>query len=248
MSFVSFLGPCLIGVGPLFVIFVLFIARKSFLVLLTLASVCYWLVFLLILASIFRPFTPLSDNAGIHAMVLIISILLEQAVKFLLFKFSLQIIDVLQEVGRKTGHGFTALDAIWISFGLGFGQALTHGTFFFVGVLESTSVGASHYIDSCHEMSFFLASSLLTLAFGILHLFSTIVFFRGLTSKNWVQIGAPPFAHLVAGLVTLGNFAESGCVVVIPLNLCIALLICFWALSITWNTIKIQFPRERTIT
>lgn len=248
MSFVSFLGPCLIGVGPLFVIFVLFIARKSFLVLLTLASVFYWLIFLLILASIFRPFTPLEDNAGIHAVVLIFSILLEQSAKYLLFKLSLQVIEVLQEVGRKTGHGFNALDAIWISFGLGFGQALTHGTFFFVGVLESTSIGVSHYLDSCHEMSFYLASALLTLAFGILHLFSTIVFFKGLMSKNWVQIGAPPFAHLVAGLVTLVNYAESGCVVVIPFNLCLAMLICVWALSITWNTIKIQFPRERTIT
>ncbi|KAK9864496.1 hypothetical protein WJX84_009912 [Apatococcus fuscideae] len=54
MGLESFCGLCLIAAGPAAVVYVAVIARKSFLVLLTLASAFYWLVVLMVISALVR--------------------------------------------------------------------------------------------------------------------------------------------------------------------------------------------------
>ena len=239
----EFLGPFLLGVGPLIVIFCLFIARKSFVVLLSLASAFYWLTILLALASLFAGVVPLPRREGPHAVAVLVGVLVEQVAKYGLYRIYVNLRSLLGEAGRRTGHGFTSIDALWLSFGLGFGHAATHATFFFVSLLETTSTDATIYdFDRCPQMSFYVVSALITLGFSMFHTFSTIVFFDGLSGKNTVQSIAPPLTHLIAALLTLANFRKDGCLATVPLLLLIGIMSVIWAASITWKEVKCQFP------
>lgn len=54
MAFAAFLGHFLLGTAPLLVLYAFFVARKSFIVLLTLASSFYWLTVLLFISALFK--------------------------------------------------------------------------------------------------------------------------------------------------------------------------------------------------
>ena len=230
-------------------LFGLFIARKSFIVLLALGSAFYWLIVLLLLGAVFRAWTPFDDNAGVHAVAVLVSVIVEQCANYGLHRLNGRLIEILREVGRKLGHGFTSLDALWLSFGMGFGHGATHLTFFFVSLLEATSKdGTAYDFETCPQLSFNTTSALLALGFALFHTFSTIVFFEGLTNKDRIQSFVPPLTHLSASMLTLINFGQKGCLATIPLILAIGVGSILWAMHLVWSEIKRQFPAERVTT
>lgn len=242
MSFVSFFGPFLLGTGPLIVIFCLTIARKSFVVLLTLASAFYWLLILLIISVLFRAFTPLSDDLLSLSLALLVSVGIEQCANWGVYGIHSKLVTLLSLMGRRTGHRFTSIDAIWLSFGIGFGHALTHSLFFFVSLLEAMDHDATLYdFETCPKLSIFNAAALSTLGFCLFHVFSTIVFLNGFPKSNKMQISLPPITHFIASLATLINSKENGCLISIPILLAFGMFYLFWAAHLTWIEIRTQF-------
>ena len=60
---------------------------------------------------------------------------------------------------------------------------------------------ATLYTDACPAMPWFLAGALVALAFALLHTFSMVVAFDGLSRGRRRQVAAVPAAHLVAALL-----------------------------------------------
>jgi len=244
MSFIGFLGPFLLGTGPLISIFCLLIARKSFAVLLSLDSAFYWLTVLLGTSAVLKCFGTLEREVSAHAGALLFSLLVQQTANYGMYRVNKVVKGLLEEAGRKLGHGFTSLDALWVSVGLGFGHGAVQSTFFFVSLLEGKTKDATYYDYSvCPDMSLFTASALLTLGFSLFHTFSTVVFFEGLAARNFIQTTMPVFSHLLAALLTLSNFRKDGCLATIPITLSIGIGYAVWAGAITWKETQRQFPR-----
>ncbi|GMH37823.1 hypothetical protein BSKO_05696 [Bryopsis sp. KO-2023] len=228
MGFVAFFGHFLVGTGPLLALYAFFVARKSFVVLLTLASSFFWLTVLLFISVLFRGFTPLPDKAGDHIAALLGAVVIEQLARVLLYRIHQTTVASLSDVALKSGRTLSPSDILYIAAGFGFGQGVSHSLFFFVSLLPLIATDATIYIDSCDEMSYFLVSALTTLGFSLLHTCSTVVFFNGLAERRGLRIGGPPAMHLTASLITVGNFGSSGCVATVPIVLFIGLISMGW--------------------
>ena len=220
MGLLSLVGHFLIGVGPSVVFYIFFIARRSFVVLVTLASAFYYVTVLLVISALFRGFAPLPASATSHAGVLIASVALEEGARYLLWIVHRMTTNILSNAARKTGRAWTATDALLVSLGFGFGQGAAHAVFFFLAVLPLLEGDATFYVDSCPQMSYFLSLALSVLAITVLHASGTVIFFNGLSdASRGPRVWAPPVLHLTASLCTLFGFLESGCVgVVIALH------------------------------
>lgn len=230
MGLLSLVGHFLVGVGPSLVFYIFFIARRSFVVLVTLASAFYYLSVLLVISALFRGLAPLPATAGSRAGVLIASVALEEGARYLLWMIHRLTTNILSNAARKMGRAWTATDALFVSLGFGFGQGAAHAVFFFLAVLPLLEGEATYYLDSCPQMSYFLSLALSVLAFTILHASGTVIFFSGLSDgSNGPRVWAPPILHLVAALCTLLRFLESGCVGAVSAVLAISLPSGLWA-------------------
>lgn len=310
MGFVAFMGHFLLGTSPLLVLYTFFVARKSFIVLLTIASSFFWLTVLLLISALFKGknpgqtsvlftgssitlvkscatrhsvccvcvcvcfeaklshsvkhfcsvlkhntlsdgiyasfgfttgFTPIPNKAGNHAAAIIAAVLIEQVAKTLLYRVHKIITATLADVANKSGHILSPCDTLYVSLGLGFGHGASHSVFFFVSILPLLASHGTLYVDTCADMSYFLVSSLTTLGFGLLHTFSTIIFFDGLTEQKALRWSVPPVLHLLAALLTLGNFGTYGCLFSTPAVLGIAVVSAIWC-----GTICVEKGTKRT--
>lgn len=173
-------------------------------------------------------FTPIPNKAGNHAAAVIVAVIIEQIANTLLYRIHKIITATLADVANKSGHVLSPCDTLYVSLGLGFGHGASHSVFFFISILPLLASKATLYVDTCQDMSYFLVSALTTLGFGLLHTFSTIIFFDGLTEQKALRWSAPPVLHLLAALLTLSNFGAKGCLVSTPAVLVIAVVSAIW--------------------
>ncbi|KAJ6677670.1 GAMMA-SECRETASE SUBUNIT APH-1 [Salix viminalis] len=106
----------------------------------------------------------------------------------------------------------------------GLGHGVAHAVFFCISLLTPAFGPATFFVDKCSQLPFFLVSAIIALAFVTIHTFSMVIAFSGYAEGNKVDQYFVPAVHLVAGMVTLVNFASGGCVVGIPLLYFMAIL------------------------
>ncbi|KAK9826813.1 hypothetical protein WJX81_003457 [Elliptochloris bilobata] len=220
MGFAGFVGNLLIAGGPGLAIFCVFVAPKSFLVLLFLASLFAWLVSLMLTAALFRGFVPLAEHRGALSAALVVGVAMQEATRYCAWLAHRRILAMLAEAARLrpgTRLGAGERHALALTQGLAHGAA--HSFFFYFSWLPLMLGDGTFYVDACPQMSFFLAGALLSLAFLLLHTCAMPVAFDGLGKRQRGQWLAVPAAHLGAALLTLGNLADGGCVAVLPLLL-----------------------------
>ncbi|KAK9815371.1 hypothetical protein WJX72_002392 [[Myrmecia] bisecta] len=226
----AFFGYLLLAGGPPVVLFCAFVARKSFLVLLTLASAFIWLVSLLIIAALFRGFVPLSPSAGPFAALLVVAVLIQECVRYGVWRLHGVTVQSLEAAAHDmVGTRLTATDKMSMALTYGLAHGGTHSVFLYLSWLPAALGDGTLYTDACPHMSYFLAGALLSLAFFLLHTFSMVVVFDGYRTGKKERRFGPPVLHMLAALLTLASFARNGCLAAVPILLAVGVAMTAWA-------------------
>mmetsp|Transcript_9328 Transcript_9328/g.16507 ORF Transcript_9328/g.16507 Transcript_9328/m.16507 type:complete len:287 (+) Transcript_9328:67-927(+) len=233
----SFFAFFTLGMGPGLVFFGFFIAPKSFLVLLTLTSAFFWLLSLLLISAIFKGFLPVTVVASHYAGLVACSVAIQELARLGMWKIHSITAQVLSEHARSTGHRFAVLDRLYLALGWGYGHGVAHVVFFVLSFLPLTTGDGTWYLDTCPNMSIFLAGALYALAFGMLLPGCMVISFYGLQERNWLLIVYPPAMHLGASMLTLANFRRNGCLFVMPLLLVLGAGTAFYATKLGWKAV-----------
>jgi len=92
-------------------------------------------------------------------------------------------------------------------------------------------------------MSYYLVCSLTTLGFSGILTGGMIIAFEGMERQTWKRgVVLPGALHLLAGLFTLINFIQGGCVISVPLILIEGICVSSFAGKVWW---KCTDPREQ---
>ncbi|KAG5530840.1 hypothetical protein RHGRI_025712 [Rhododendron griersonianum] len=78
-------------------------------------------------------------------------------------------------------------------------------------------------------------AAIIALAFVTIHTFSMVIAFNGYAEKKRVDQLFVPIVHLVAGMLTLINLANGGCIVGIPLLYFMAILTLIYCGQMVWR-------------
>lgn len=234
---VAFLGYLLLGLGPGAVLFLSIPARRPFLVILTFASACTWLLSLLFVAMLTRAFLPLPDGSPWYAATLVLAVVVQEVVRVAMWYAYKDGSKQLEVLARRMGCAeLKYTDHMSMAFALGLGHGLSHSMFFFLGVATLTLSPATFYVRACPQMNVFLYSALTSCVFVITHTFSMIIAFHGYTHHSVLNMTLPPVVHLVAALVTTVSLTDSGCVYVVPVEAVIALITMGYACALVFRT------------
>lgn len=214
MAVSPLLGYLFLTAGPPLVIWCLCIARKSFLVLLAVASAFYWLLTLFLVSLFFKVFLPLPRQAAIYGAALFTAVAVQEVARYGAYHIHRAIITQLREASRQLSLAkLTRADCTLMALTQGLGHGIAQSTFLYFSWLQMAAGRGTLYLDACPQMSYFLAAGLLSLAFFFLHTFSMIVAFHGYDKDKKGLVGAVAGLHLVAALTMLVNLVQGGCVV-----------------------------------
>ncbi|KAG5404099.1 hypothetical protein IGI04_010218 [Brassica rapa subsp. trilocularis] len=102
MTVAAGIGYALLALGPSLSLFVSVISRKPFLILTLLSSTLVWLVSLIVLSGLWRPFLPLKANVWWpYALLVLSSVCFQEALRFLFWKLYMRLEDVLDSFADR---------------------------------------------------------------------------------------------------------------------------------------------------
>ncbi|XP_074320038.1 gamma-secretase subunit APH1-like [Silene latifolia] len=213
------IGYTLIALGPSLSLFISLISKKPFLILTVLSSTLLWLVSLILLSGLWRGFLPFKSTSWWpYAILVFTSVCFQEGLRILLWKAYKRLEVMLDAFADRVSKPRLFLtDKMQIALAGGLGHGLAHAVFFCVSLLTPAFGPATYYADRCKMMPFFLVSAIIALAFVTIHTFSMVIAFNGYAEGKRVDQYFVPTVHLIAGMLTLINFAPGGCVISIPL-------------------------------
>ncbi|XP_011026392.1 PREDICTED: gamma-secretase subunit APH1-like [Populus euphratica] len=219
MTVAAGIGYALLALGPSLSLFISVISKKPFLILTVLSSTLLWLMSLIVLAGVWRAFLPLKSTTWWPFAILILtSVSFQEGLRILFWKFYKRLEDILDAFADRLAKPRLFLtDKMLIALAGGLGHGVAHAVFFCLSLLTPAFGPATFFVDKCSQLPFFLVSAIIALAFVTIHTLSMVIAFNGYAEGNKVDQYFVPAVHLVAGMVTLVNFASGGCVVGIPL-------------------------------
>mmetsp|Transcript_14680 Transcript_14680/g.36580 ORF Transcript_14680/g.36580 Transcript_14680/m.36580 type:complete len:310 (-) Transcript_14680:196-1125(-) len=231
----AFFGHFFLGLGPGIAFFVVVLAPKSFLVLLSFTSAFYWLLILLITAGIFRGFLPIEPSQTTYAGLLVGSVAIQELGRYALWHVHRITVNVLDAHSRATGHRFDLADKLYLALGWGYGHAAANAIFFYLSFLPLMDGAGTWYYDKCPDMSIFLAGALYCLGICTTLVCLMVVAFEGWHTRSWLHMAYAPVMHLAIAVMTLGNFKRHGCTVVMPVLVAIGLLNIAYTAQLCWR-------------
>ncbi|KAL6185579.1 hypothetical protein ACLB2K_041710 [Fragaria x ananassa] len=235
MTIAAGIGYALIALGPSLSLFISVISRKPFLVLTLLSSTLLWLVSLIMLSGFWRAFLPL-NSWWPYALLIFTSVLFQEALRILFWKVYKKLEDTLDAFAdRVTKPRLYLTDKMQIALAGGLGHGMAHAVFFCVSLLTPAFGPGTFFVDRCSKIPFFLISAIIALAFVTIHTFSMVIAFNGYAEGSKVDQIFVPLVHLVAGMVTLVNFASGGCIIGIPLLYFIAVFTLLHCGKMVWR-------------
>eukprot|EP01018_Ginkgo_biloba_P032594 Gb_24528 [translate_table: standard] len=238
MTAAAGIGYALLALGPALSLFVTVIASKPFLVLTVLTSALIWLISLIILAGIWRAFLPLGSSVWPFALLLITSVGFQEGIRLLFWKLYKKVEAILDALAQRVSKPCLFItDKMQIALASGLGHGVAHAVFFCLSLLTPAFGPATFYVDSCHQMPFFLVAALISLGFLVIHTFSMVIAFNGYAEEKTVQQLFVPIIHLVASLLTLVNLLPGGCIAGIPLIFFCAILTLLYCGRMVWERI-----------
>lgn len=233
MGAVGTLGYLLIGCGPAAVIFATRIASRPFLVVLTFTSCASWILCATVLAVPLAFFLPLGAEEA-YVLPFIVYVACHEACRRLMWTSQTRwMAGALDAIARHFGYRkVSGGDSMNMHLAWGLGQGIARGIFFFAANTVVAAGPGTLYTESCPSVPYFLSSALLSLAFVSIHTSVMLLdFHRELESDGGALSSAASAAPALAGVLTLGNIAQDGCVVVLPTLVTLAL-------ALVWHTIK----------
>ncbi|TXG72852.1 hypothetical protein EZV62_001431 [Acer yangbiense] len=226
MTVAAGIGYALLALGPSLSLFLSVIAKKPFLILTVLASTLLWLISLIVLSGVWRAFLPLKSTTWWpYAILIITSVGFQEGLRVLLWRAYKRLEDILDAFADRVSKPRLFLtDKMQIALAGGLGHGVAHAVFFCLSLLTPAFGPATFFVERCAQIPFFLVSAQIALAFVTIHTFSMVIAFNGYAQGNKVDQYFVPAIHLVAGMVTLVNFASGGCVIGIPILYLMAVL------------------------
>ncbi|XP_061948864.1 gamma-secretase subunit APH1-like [Populus nigra] len=240
MTVAAGIGYALLALGPSLSLFISVISKKPFLILTVLSSTLLWLMSLIVLAGVWRAFLPLKSTTWWPFAILILtSVSFQEGLRILFWKVYKQLEDILDAFADRLAKPRLFLtDKMLIALAGGLGHGVAHAVFFCISLLTPAFGPATFFVDKCSQLPFFLVSAIIALAFVTIHTCSMVIAFNGYAEGNKVDQYFVPAVHLVAGMVTLVNFASGGCVVGIPLLYFMAILTLLHCGKMVWRRLS----------
>ncbi|KAJ6917411.1 gamma-secretase subunit APH1-like [Populus alba x Populus x berolinensis] len=240
MTVAAGIGYALLALGPSLSLFISVISKKPFLILTVLSSTLLWLMSLIVLAGVWRAFLPLKSTTWWPFAILILTaVIFQEGLRILFWKFYKRLEDILDAFADRLAKPRLFLtDKMLIALAGGLGHGVAHAVFFCLSLLTPAFGPATFFVDKCSQIPFFLVSAIIALAFVTIHTCSMVIAFNGYAEGNKVDQYFVPAVHLVAGMVTLVNFASGGCVVGIPLLYFMAILTMLHCGKMVWRRLS----------
>ncbi|XP_021832288.1 gamma-secretase subunit APH1-like [Prunus avium] len=246
MTIAAGIGYALLALGPSLSLFVSVISKKPFLVLTVLSSTLLWLMSLIVLSGIWRAFLPLKSSTWWpYGILIFTSVAFQEGLRVLFWRVYKRLEDTLDAFADRVSKPRLYLtDKMQIALAGGLGHGVAHAVFFCISLLTPAFGPGTFFVDRCSKIPFFLLSALLALAFVTIHTFSMVIAFNGYAEGNKVDQLFVPIIHLVAGMVTLVNFASGGCFIGIPLLYFIAILTLLHCGKMVWRRLTENRGRQ----
>jgi anterior pharynx defective protein 1 len=154
MAAASFFGHALLGLGPGIAFFLVIIAPKSFVVLLSLFSAFLWLVVMLLTSAVLRGFVPTATSSQpVFAAALIAAVAIEELARYGVWRLHKKTVAVLHHMSESSGHTFTPVDELYLAVGWGYGHAAVHVLIMFGSLLPLTAGHGTLYAAECPQVS-----------------------------------------------------------------------------------------------
>ncbi|KAF5465327.1 hypothetical protein F2P56_015346 [Juglans regia] len=246
MTVAAGIGYALLALGPSLSLFVSVISKKPFLILTVLSSTLLWLTSLIVLSGVWRVFLPLKSTSWWpYGLLIFTSIAFQEGLRVLFWKVYKRLEDLLDNFADKVSKPrLFQTDKMQIALAGGLGHGVAHAVFFCLSLLTPAFGPATFFVDRCSQIPFFLVSAIIALAFVTIHTFSMVIAFNGYAEGNKVDQVFVPVVHLVAGMVTLVNFASGGCIIGIPLLYFIASLTLIHCGKMVWRRLTENRSRQ----
>ncbi|KAM7487002.1 hypothetical protein LguiA_003011 [Lonicera macranthoides] len=250
MTVAAGIGYALLALGPSLSLFVTLISTKPFLILILLSSTLLWLISLIVLSGVWRPFLPLKTTAWWpYAILILTSVAFQEGLRILLWRAYKRLEDMLDSFADRVSKPRLYLtDKMQIALAGGLGHGVAHAVFFCLSLLTPAFGPATYYVEKCSQMPFFLVSSVIALAFVTIHTFSMVIAFNGYAEHTKVDQLFVPIVHLVSGLLTLTNLVSGGCVIGIPLLYFMAIVTLLHCGKLVWRRLTENQSRQSTTT
>ena len=201
---------------------------------------------LFLISALFRGFTPLSPSIGPYIGLVLVGVLIQEASRFLLWRFhklSLRALEFVSSLQEHAGSDLLPSDHFSLSLTHGLTHSIVHTLFFCTSWLPLSLGDGTIYTARCPQMSYYLVCALTTLGFSGILTGGMIIAFEGMERLAWKRgVVLPVALHLLGGLLTLINFTQGGCVVSIPLILAEGIFVSVFAGKVWWTCTD---PRER---
>ncbi|XP_015903085.1 gamma-secretase subunit APH1-like isoform X2 [Ziziphus jujuba] len=205
MTVAAGIGYALLALGPSISLFVSVISKKPFLILTLLSSTLLWLISLIILSGIWRPFLPLSSTTWWpYGILIFTAVAFQEGLRILFWKIYKRLEDTLDAFADRVSKPRLFLtDKMQIALAGGLGHGVAHAVFFCLSLLTPAFGPATAFVDRCSQMPFFLVSAVIALAFVTIHTFSMLIAFNGYAEGNKVDQFFVPIVHLASGMVNI---------------------------------------------
>ncbi|XP_076048444.1 gamma-secretase subunit Aph-1 [Oratosquilla oratoria] len=199
MTIMQFFGCGLIAFGPPLAMFAITIARDPIRTIMMVASSFFWLLALLLSSMLYTWVWPLKDTL---VFGVVFSVLFQELFRFLWFILICKAEGGLKKVSEGNVQIVENKNILAYVSGLGFG--MISGAFSLVNVLADMTGPGTVGIEG-DPQNFLIASTVISLAFILLHIFWGILFFNALHRRNYLQLAYVVLCHLLASCITLVN-------------------------------------------
>ncbi|KAF0682848.1 Aste57867_25071 [Aphanomyces stellatus] len=215
-----FWGCMLTAFAPVSFLFFTVVAQRAQLVILTITAAFFYLVSLLVAATLWQVIPPLHDS--IHATIPV-SILIQEVFRYAFFQVYVRCEQAVKRVTTKQNQ--LPLNDLTSSFASGVGFALMRSLMMYGTVLAASMTGeGAAFTSTCPQMPLVFASALSTLALTLMDVALMVLAFEGFRKRSLAHIMAVVLLHLGSGLSNMLNLNEVGCKASIPLTYVAAVL------------------------
>ncbi|KAF3455766.1 hypothetical protein FNV43_RR00408 [Rhamnella rubrinervis] len=203
MTVAAGIGYALIALGPSISLFLSVISKKPFLILTVLSSTLLWLISLIVLSGLWRPFLPLNSTSWWpYGILIFTAVAFQEGLRIIFWKVYKRLEDILDAFADRVSKPRLFLtDKMQIALAGGLGHGVAHAVFFCVSLLTPAFGPATFFVERCSQMPFFLVSAIVALAFVTIHTFSMLIAFNGYAEGNRVDQVFVPIVHLASGMV-----------------------------------------------
>lgn len=199
MTIAQFFGCAMITFGPPVAMFTLTIANDPIRTIMLVASSFFWMLALAVSSMLYMAVIPLRQYL---AFGLVFSVLFQELFRFLWFLLIQKAEGGLKKVSEGNIQIVDNKHILAYVSGLGFG--MISGAFSLINVLADMT-GPGTLGMNGEPTGFFVASSVLSLAFILLHVFWGILFFNAIHRRAYLQLAYVVCCHMLASCITLLN-------------------------------------------